>query len=92
MENRTCTSLSEEQMLNDLLSSQKFLTGVYNSYCCEASTGAVKSSLSSILEDEHRIQEEIFNSLHSRGWYPIEAAEDAKLNQAKQKFSQTVTV
>ena len=92
MEDRTCASMSEEQMLNDLLSSQKFLTGEYNSYCCEASTGAVKSCLMSILEDEHRIQEEIFNSLHARGWYPIEAAEDGKLSQTKQTFSQAVTV
>ena len=92
METNTCASLNEEQKLTDLLSSQKFLTGVYNSYCCEASTGAVRNCLSSILEDEHRIQEEIFNQLNSHGWYPLETAEDTKLNQTKQKFSQAVTV
>ena len=84
--------MNEQQTLNDLLSSQKFLTGMYNSYCCESATTAVKNCLSSILQDEHRIQEEIFNEMNTRGWYPVEKAEEAKINSAKQKFSQTVSV
>lgn len=92
METKTCMSLTEEQRLTDLLSSQKFLTGVYNTYCCEAATSAVKCTLMSILQDEHRIQEEIFNAMNSRGMYPLEKAEDAKVNTTKQKFAQTATV
>ena len=92
METQTCISLNEEQKLNDMLSSEKFLTGVYNTYCCEASTGAVKNCLMSILQDEHRIHEEIFNEINSRGWYPLEKAEDTKLNSTKQQFAQTATV
>lgn len=82
---------NEEQRMTDLLSGQKFLTGAYNSYYCEAATGAVKSCLSSILQDEHRIQEEIFNEMNNRGWYPVEKAEEAKLTSAKQKFSASAT-
>lgn len=92
MESMTCTTLTEQQKMTDLLSSQKFLTGVYNTYCCEASTGSVRSSLCSILQDEHRIQEEIFNEMSARGLYAPAQAQDAKLNTVKQKFEKTVSV
>ena len=87
----TKSKFGEVERMNDLLSSQKFLTGAYNSYCCEAATSSVKSCLSSILQDEHRIQEEIFSEMNTRGWYPLEKAEEAKINSTKQKFSQNIT-
>ena len=91
MEEKKNVCWNEEQKLTDLLSTQKFLTGAYNSYYCEAATGAVKNCLASILQDEHRIQEEIFNEMNNRGWYPLEKAEEAKLNSTKQKFSATAS-
>ena len=91
MEEKKNVCWNEEQKLTDLLSTQKFLTGAYNSYYCEAATGAVKNCLASILQDEHRIQEEIFNEMNNRGWYPLEKAEEAKLNSARQKFSASAT-
>ncbi len=91
MEQNQC-KMNEQQKLNDLLNTQKFLTGTYNSYYCESATTAVKNCLSSILADEHRIQEEIFNEMNSRGYYPLEKAEENKINAAKQKFAQKATV
>lgn len=92
METQACTTLDEKQRITDLLSSEKYMTGAYNTFCCEASTGAVKSCLNSLLQDEHRIHEEIFDTMNARGWYPMETAEETKINAAKQKFSQNVSV
>ena len=89
--NGSC-SMSEKEMMTDLLSSEKFLTSVYNTYCCEAATPAVKSSLMSLLQDVHRMQEEVFSAMSAHGWYTTEKAEDTKLNQEKQKFSKMATV
>ena len=91
MEQYQC-KMNEQEKLTDLLSAQKFVTANYNTYCCEAATPSVRSSLSSILQDEHRIQEEIFNEMNARGYYPLEKAEDTKLSAAKQKFAQKTTV
>ena len=91
MENNCC-KMNEQEKLTDALSSQKMLTGMYNTYCCEAATPSVKSCLLSILEDEHRIQTEIFNEMNTRGYYPVEKAEDEKLNTTKQKFAKNATV
>ena len=91
MEQYQC-KMNEQEKLTDLLSTQKYLTSMYNAYCCEAATPSVKSSLLSILQDEHRIQEEIFTEMNTRGYYPLEKAEETKLNSTKQKFAQKATV
>ncbi len=86
------TQWNEEAVLIDLLCNQKYITGVYNTYYCEGATTEFKNCLSSILADEHRIQEDIFNHMVTAGYYKTEKAEDAKLNTEKQKFAQGVTV
>ena len=91
MEPMNSVKFDEKQKLNDLLSSQKYLTGVYNSYYCESATTEVKNCLSSILRDGHRIQEEIFDTMNNKGWYSVEKAEESKVNSAKQKFSQSAS-
>lgn len=83
--------MQEKEMMTDLLCSQKFVTSLYNTFCNEASTPAMRSCLSSILQDEHRVQEEIFNEMSNKGYYKVEMAEETKLNAEKQKFAQTVT-
>ena len=83
--------MQEKEMMTDLLCSQKFVTSLYNTFCNEASTPAMRSCLSSILQDEHRVQEEIFNEMSNKGYYKVEMAEETKLNAEKQKYAQTVT-
>lgn len=85
-------TLDERQKLTDLLCSQKYLTGVYNTYCCESETPAVRNCLFSILQEEHRIQEEIFRELQTHGGYAPEKAEETKINAEKQKFAQSAKV
>ena len=87
--NKIC--FDEEARMTDLLNSQKHITGVYNSCLCETETEAVKSCLSGILMEEHRIQEEIFNKMQQKGWYQTEKAEEAKLMEAKMKESSTAS-
>ena len=48
MQTKACTTLSEQEKMTDLLSGQKYLTSIYNGYCCEAATPSVKGCLSSI--------------------------------------------
>lgn len=88
----TKTELNEKETLTDLLSSQKFMTSVYNSDLLESATPEVKRLFFGILEDEHRIQQEIFTEMSSRGYYQVEAAEEQKLQKTKQQYAQPMTV
>ena len=79
-------SFQDQEMITDVLSTQKFITGDYNTVANEASAQNVKDTFMSILDDEHNIQHEIYLEMAKRGWYQTEAAEDNKVQQAKQKF------
>ena len=92
MDNTQACCMSEQEKMTDLLASEKCMTANYNTFCCEAATASVKNCLLSLLMDEHRMQEEVFNEMSVRGWYKTETAEEQKVSAAKQKFSQKVTV
>ncbi|MCL2056431.1 MAG: spore coat protein [Oscillospiraceae bacterium] len=80
-------SYHEKEMLTDLLASQKFVTGGYNTFANECATPAIKTDFVNILTEEHRLQNEIFCEMHKRGWYQTEAADQNKVNMAKQKYT-----
>ena len=84
---QSTTEMNEKAVLTDLLSTQKFITGAYNTFCCEAAEPTVRNCLMSVLEDEHRIQAELFNTMNQKGFYKVQKAEEAKLTAAKQQFA-----
>lgn len=86
MEQSCSSGFDEKARLMDLLNSEKQMTGIYNTSLCESETVGVRNCLSSILAEEHTLQNELFTQMKSRGWYPTETAEQTKLDQAKQKF------
>ena len=89
--NTNCT-MDEKTRLFDLLSSEKFMASAYNASLLECATPEVSGCLWNILEDEHRIQKQIFEELSSRGLYPTEKAPEDKLSQTKMKYAPKVTV
>ena len=86
MQQNCNTGFDEQARLMDMLNSEKQMTAIYNTSLCESETASVRSCLSSILDDEHKMQNEIFMQMKSRGWYPTETADQTKIEQAKQKF------
>ena len=87
MEMQNQNGMNEKACLTDLLSTQKFITGAYNTFCCEAAEPTVRNCLLSVLEDEHRIQAELFNTMNQKGFYQVQKAEESNLNAAKQQFA-----
>jgi spore coat protein CotF len=81
----------EKMKMTDLLTSQKTLCSLYNTYCCEAADTEVRNSLADLLADEHRIQTELFSEMSTRGWYQTEQAEEQKIQSERMKFSSAVT-
>ena len=86
MQQNCNSAFDEKARLMDMLNSEKQMTAIYNTSLCESETTAVRNCLSSILAEEHNMQNELFMQMKSRGWYPTETAEESKLNEAKQKF------
>lgn len=78
--------MQEKELFDDVLSSQKFITDTYNTFANECATPAIRQEFMRILTEEHQIQAEVFDEMSKRGWYPTTAAEQQKIQQAKQKY------
>lgn len=79
--------LTEKEILQDGLISQKLITESYNTYAGECVNEQLRGAFLNILDDEHRIQADMFCSLQSNGWYQVEPAEQQKIQKTRQKFS-----
>lgn len=82
-------TFGDKEILQDLLSSQKEITGIYNTAAGECAAVGLQNDMLTILGEEHKIQHEIFTEMSKRGWYPTEPAEQQKINQAREKFQNT---
>ena len=85
------STFGDKERMSDLLQSEKYLAGCYNSYLLESATPEVKQCLSGLLNDTHSMQQRLFEDMNSRGWYPVTKAEDQKVMSAKQKFAMKVS-
>lgn len=87
MTNNTNQTMTEKDILTDCLSSQKFTAASYNNYAGECANEQLRNTFLNILDDEHRIQADIFTDMSSHGWYPSQPADQQKVQQARQQFS-----
>lgn len=81
---------TEKEILGDALSAQKACTGQFNMSANECVHEDVRKTMLHILSQEHDIQQDVFKMMHSKGYYPTPAADDQKLSQVKQQYSQCV--
>ena len=81
---------SDKEILADALTAQKTSTSNFNMFSNECAHSDVRNELLHILEEEHTIQNDVFELMHEKGYYPTPAAEQMKVDEAKQKFSQSV--
>ncbi|HBQ46486.1 MAG TPA: spore coat protein [Ruminococcaceae bacterium] len=84
--NWSAGTMPEKEMMNDVLSSEKYLTELYNTNANECATPNVRDGFLQILSEEHQIQADIFDAMKQRGWYQTPAAEQQKIQQTKQKY------
>ncbi|MGI6168605.1 MAG: spore coat protein [Christensenellales bacterium] len=81
-------NLSEQDLLNDLLSAQKQLMNSYTLFISEASCPNLRNVLSCQLNEVTNDQYKIFNAMNQKGYYPTKDAPANEVQQAKQKATQ----
>jgi spore coat protein CotF len=77
----------EKEILGDALAAQKSATNLFNTFSNECVHEGLRSTMLDILADEHTMQQDVFCSMHERGFYPTPDAEQNKIDEAKQKYS-----
>lgn len=86
MANEQNLALCDQEILEDILSSQKHATAMYNTYSGECKNTTLQGDMLNILRDEHNMQYSVFQEMEKRGWYKTEQAEQTKVDEAKTKF------
>lgn len=81
---------SEKDILSDALTSVKMATRSYNNYSNECVHKDLRNSLLKLLSEEHEIQDDIFEIMHERGYYPTPDAELKKIQETQSKFSKAL--
>lgn len=80
-------NFTDKNIMTDALSTQKSVTAGYNYSANEAANPNVKNLMMDLLNEEHCLQHEVFEEMSKRGWYPTEAASDAKINEVKSTYT-----
>ena len=81
---------TEKEILGDALATQKTATANFNMSANECVHEDVRQTMMKILNEEHSIQQDVFNMMHAKGYYPTPAAEQQKVQETKQQFSACV--
>lgn len=81
---------TEKEILGDALSAQKATTALFNTSANECVHEDVRQTMLHILEQEHEIQQDVFEMMHAKGMYPTPEAEAKKVMELKQQYSQCV--
>lgn len=74
-------NISEKEILNDMLLSEKYIINNYNNYINECSSATIRDKFLNILSEEHHIHSEIFSQMKKRGWYKTEEIPKEKLSE-----------
>jgi spore coat protein F len=79
--------MSEQEIVTDLLASEKHVTSTVNTFITESTCSNLRQDLKNILNEEHSIHENLYNIMNSKGWYPVSDAEAQEVQKAKDKFN-----
>lgn len=82
---------TDREIMDDILTSQKHITGIYNTFSNECVNQQLQNDMVNILKEEHGIQFTVFSEMQKRGWYSPCAAEAQKINDTKTKFEGIAT-
>lgn len=78
--------MNEQDFLNDMLSTEKYMTTSYSFALNEASHKALYDDLALICKETDDMQRELYNLMFKKGWYSLEGECPQKLQQSYTKF------
>ena len=79
----------EKNLLSDALQSQKFCTSMYNMAAGECDDPQLRQTLMNLLDEEHKIQNDIFTIMKTQGFYPIKQATNQQVMEARTQLEAT---
>ncbi|NLX64428.1 MAG: spore coat protein [Clostridiaceae bacterium] len=79
-------NLTEQEMMNDALSSEKQIISAYGTFLAESTCENLRQEMAKIINDKQQIQYEIFDTMKQKGWYNVKNANLSDVQTATQKY------
>lgn len=79
--------MNDRDYINDMLSTEKYLTHAYSTALNEASHDQFYQEILSIFTETQNAQRKIYNFMFQKGWYSLEASDPQSLQQSYQQYS-----
>ncbi len=79
--------MSEQDIMNDLLTMEKQITSSYNVGITEASCPNLRQTLTNSLVGSQQMQYEVFDIMRKQGWYQTKDAQAQDVTNAKNKYN-----
>ncbi|WP_230200255.1 spore coat protein [Bacillus niameyensis] len=79
--------MNERDFVNDILSTEKYMTNAYSVALNEASHQHLYNDLLGIFNETQNMQHELFDLMFQKGWYKLEAESAQKIQQSYQQHS-----
>ena len=78
---------NDQIIITNALNTQKHLTAMYNTAAGECAHNPLRGAMMDLCKDEHEIQNDLFTDMNSRGWYPVQQAQQQDVDQAVQQLN-----
>ncbi len=82
------TSMSEKDLMQDLLATEKQAISAYSTGITESSCENLRNTLIENFKNDQNIQYKLFDAMKQKGWYSTKDAEDNEVQQLKNEAIQ----
>jgi spore coat protein CotF len=84
--------ISDQTIAEDLLVSQKYMSGHYNIAVQESANPDLRRDFMSINQQVLDSAEKVFSCLEQKGWYQLKPADSKTINEARAKAQQQISM
>ncbi|MCK9218229.1 MAG: spore coat protein [Firmicutes bacterium] len=84
---QSSNSLSEQDVMNDLLTMEKQIASAYNTGVTEASCQDLRQTLTDSLVGTQQMQYSVYDTMRKQGWYQTKDAQEQDVTNAKNKYN-----
>lgn len=79
--------MDDKNLMENILLLEKGVCDLYLHGAIESPTANVHQTFTTALNNSLSMQDEIYDKMASKGWYPTEQVEQTKINTVREKFS-----
>ena len=84
-------NLTEKELMNDILTTEKQAISAYSTGITEASCPNFRNVLVNNLKSAEETQYKVFDAMRQKGWYQVKNAPTNDVQQAKNQANQMMT-